>query len=123
MTIENTLNEIRSLKDNQLVTNKNILEQHSRGEDYFIPKLPDAVFFANSNKDISDVVKICEKNKTPVIPFGSGTSLEGHILPDKGGISIDLSNMKKILEINEEDLDCRVEAGVNRIQLNEYIKE
>ena len=103
MNIELTINEIKSLKDNQLSTNHNILEQHSRGEDYFIPQLPDAVFYPESNEDIIDVVKICYKNKTPVIPFGSGTSLEGHVLPVNGGISIDISNMKKILQVNSED--------------------
>ena len=123
MNIELTINEIKSLKDNQLSTNHNILEQHSRGEDYFIPKPPDAVFYPESNQDIIDVVKICYKNKTPLIPFGSGTSLEGHVLPINGGISIDISNMKKILEINSEDLDCRVQAGVSRVLLNEYIKD
>ena len=122
MNIKSTIEEIRSLKDNQIITNKNILKQHSRGEDYFLPKLPDAVFYPNSINDIKDVVKICAKNKTPIIPFGSGTSLEGHILPSKGGISINLSNMKKILEVNPDDLDCRVEAGVNRILLNENLK-
>ncbi len=123
MNIELTINEIKSLKNNQLSTNHNILEQHSRGEDYFIPKPPDAVFYPESNQDIIDVVKICYKNKTPLIPFGSGTSLEGHVLPINGGISIDISNMKKILEINSEDLDCRVQAGVSRVLLNDYIKD
>ena len=122
MNIKSTIEEIKLLKDNKLITNKNILEQHSKGEDYFLPKLPDAVFYPDSTKDVKDVVKICSKNRTPIIPFGSGTSLEGHILPINGGISIDLSNMKKILEINSDDLDCRVEAGVNRILLNENLK-
>ena len=63
MNIESTIKEIKSFKDNQLVTNRNILEQHSRGEDYYLPKLPDAVFYANSTKDVQDVVKICAKNK------------------------------------------------------------
>ena len=123
MNIELTINEIKSLKDNQLSTNPNILEQHSRGEDYYLPKLPDAVFFAYTTSDVQEVVKICSKNKTPITAFGSGTSLEGHVLPSKGGISIDLSNMKKILEINSEDLNCRVESGVNRILLNDNLKD
>ena len=123
MNIELTINEIKSLKDNQLSTNHNILEQHSRGEDYYLPKLPDAVFFANTTSDIQEVIKICAKNKTPVTAFGSGTSLEGHVLPSKGGITIDLSNMKKILEVNTDDLDCRVESGVNRILLNDNLKD
>lgn len=122
MNVNSTINEIKSIKDNKLSTNRNILEQHSRGEDYFLPQLPDAVFYAHSTNDVQDVVKICAKNKTPLIPFGSGTSLEGHILPVNGGISIDLSNMNKILEVNQSDLDCRVEAGVTRVLLNENIK-
>jgi len=123
MNFKKTINEIKSFKDNQILTNKSILEQHSRGEDYYIPKLPDAVFYANTTSDIQEVVKICARNKTPVIPFGSGTSLEGHVLPSKGGISINLSNMKKILQLNPQDLDCRVEAGVSRVLLNENIKD
>ena len=101
MNVISTINEIKLIKDNQLSTNRNILEQHSRGEDYFLPQLPDAVFYAHSTNDVKDVVKICAKNKTPIIPFGSGTSLEGHILPVNGGISIDLSNMNKIIEVNQ----------------------
>ena len=122
MSVISTINEIKLIKDNKLSTNRNILEQHSRGEDYFLPQLPDAVFYPHSTNDVQDVVKICAKNKTPIIPFGSGTSLEGHILPVNGGISIDLSNMNKIIEVNQSDLDCRVEAGVTRILLNENIK-
>ena len=122
MNVKDTISEIKALKDNQIITNKNVLEQHSRGEDYFLPKLPDAVFYANSTNDVSDVIKICAKNKTPVIPFGSGTSLEGHVSPDQGGISINLTNMNKIIETNEKDLDCRVQAGVSRILLNDNIK-
>ncbi|MBG76739.1 MAG: putative FAD-linked oxidoreductase [Alphaproteobacteria bacterium MarineAlpha5_Bin12] len=122
MSVKDTISEIKALKDNQIITNKNVLEQHSRGEDYFLPKLPDAVFYANSTNDVSDVIKICAKNKTPVVPFGSGTSLEGHVSPDQGGISINLTNMNKIIETNEKDLDCRVQAGVSRILLNDNIK-
>ena len=109
MNIETTIKEIKALKDNQLITNKNILEQHSRGEDYFLPKLPDGVFYANSTNDVSDVLKICHKNKTPVIPFGSGTSLEGHILPTKGGISIDLSSMKRFCFSNLNSIICSLQ--------------
>lgn len=122
MNIELTINEIKSLKNNQLSTNRNILEQHSRGEDYFIPKLPDAVFYPKSNQDIIDVVKICNKNKTPIIPFGSGTSLEGHVLPINGGITIDLRKMNNLIKINSQDLDCRVEAGITRKELENELK-
>ena len=84
------------------------------------PLPPDAVAFAQSTAEVAAIMRLAAKHGAPVVPFGTGTSLEGHVAALQGGISIDLGQMNKILAVNEADLDCRVEAGVTRKQLNEY---
>jgi D-lactate dehydrogenase (cytochrome) len=100
-----------------------IREQHGRDESAFttVPP-PAAVVFAESTQDVSDAIKLCAQYKVPVIPFGVGSSLEGHLLAVEGGISIDVSRMNKILSVNAEDLTVTVQAGVCRKALNEEIK-
>jgi D-lactate dehydrogenase (cytochrome) len=100
-----------------------IREQHGRDESAFttVPP-PAAVVFAESTQDVSDAVKLCAQYKVPVIPFGVGSSLEGHLLAVEGGISIDVGRMNKILSVNPEDLTVTVQAGVCRKALNEEIK-
>ncbi|MBS7808704.1 FAD-linked oxidase C-terminal domain-containing protein [Variovorax sp. PCZ-1] len=100
-----------------------IREQHGRDESAFttVPP-PAAVVFAENTQDVSDAVKLCAEHKVPVIPFGVGSSLEGHLLAVEGGISIDVSRMNKILSVNAEDLTVTVQAGVCRIALNNEIK-
>src|SRR5207244_1901192 len=89
---------------------------------YFPYALPDAVVFVKTTEEVRDVVNICRRHHVPMIAFGVGTSLEGHILAIAGGVSIDLSQMNQVLAVHEEDLDAVVQAGVTRKQLNEYIK-
>ena len=79
--------------------------------------------FVQSTEEVQGVVKVCAKHRVPVIPFGTGTSLEGHITAPFGGISIDLNGMNKVLEVHPEDLDCRVEAGVTRKALNTHLRD
>jgi D-lactate dehydrogenase (cytochrome) len=100
-----------------------IREQHGRDESAFtnVPP-PAAVVFAESTQDVSDAVRLASQYKIPVIPFGVGSSLEGHLLAVQGGISVDVSRMNKILSINAEDLTVTVQPGVTRKQLNEEIK-
>ena len=100
-----------------------IREQHGRDESAFttVPP-PAAVVFAESSQDVADALKLCAQYKVPVIPFGVGSSLEGHLLAVEGGISIDISRMNKILAINPEDLTVTVQAGVCRKALNDEIK-
>ncbi len=107
----------------RLSTAEAIRGQHGKGEDYFPSLPPDAVVFAESTEEVSDAVKICAEHKVPIIAFGTGTSLEGHVAALEGGVTIDLSRMNKVLEINAEDLDCRVQAGVTRKQLNEDLRD
>ena len=100
-----------------------IREQHGRDESAFttVPP-PAAVVFAECTQDVQDAVKLCAQHRVPVIPFGVGSSLEGHLLAVQGGISIDLTRMNKVLAINPEDLTVTVQPGVTRKQLNEEIK-
>jgi D-lactate dehydrogenase (cytochrome) len=100
-----------------------VREQHGRDESAFttVPP-PAAVVFAECTQDVADAVKLCAQHKVPVIPFGVGSSLEGHLLAVQGGISIDLTRMNKVLAINPEDLTVTVQPGVTRKQLNEEIK-
>ncbi|CAI8289186.1 MAG: putative FAD-linked oxidoreductase [Rhodospirillaceae bacterium] len=99
-----------------------ILERHGKDEAYHAGVPPEAVVFATSTEDVVEVVNPCRAHKAPLIPFGTGTSLEGHINAIRGGISLDLSLMTEVLEVNEEDLDCRVQAGVTRKALNEHLR-
>ena len=96
---------------------------YSHGEDVFDPVLSQAVVFPNSNEEISQIVKLCNHHKVPIVPFGTGTSLEGHVVGNEDGITLSLENMNKVLEINTEDFDCRVQAYVTRKQLNEDLKD
>ena len=99
-----------------------VREQHGKDESIFDVPPPSAVVFAESTKDVAAAVQMAAKHQTPVIPFGTGSSLEGHLLAVQGGISIDVSRMNKVLSINAEDLTITVQAGVTRKAVNEAIK-
>ena len=99
-----------------------VREHHGRDESSFAAPPPAGVLFAQSTQDVVDAVKLASEFAVPVIPFGVGTSLEGHLLAVQGGISIDVSSMNQVLAINAEDLTVTVEAGVTRKQLNEAVK-
>jgi len=125
MTRHNTALAVAALKDllgDRLSTGESIREIHGRDEAYSEPALPDAVAFPQSTDEVSAIVKICAQHKVPVVPFGIGTSLEGHVIPIHGGISVDTSRMNKILEIHESDLDAVVQPGVSRTQLNDELR-
>jgi D-lactate dehydrogenase (cytochrome) len=99
-----------------------VREQHGRDESSFQSPPPAAVVFAQSTQDVADAVTLASEYEVPVIPFGIGSSLEGHLLAVQGGISIDVSRMNKVLSVNAEDLTVTVQAGVTRKQLNEEVK-
>ncbi len=96
---------------------------HGRDESAFDPMLPDAVVFAHSTEEVAEVVKLCATHDVPVIPYGSGSSLEGHLLAIRGGISLDVSQMNQVIAVHAEDLTATVQAGVTRKQLNTGIKD
>src|SRR5437763_16046738 len=114
--------ELRALLGERVSTSAAVREHHGKDESYFPYALPDAVVFPHSMEEVRDIVDICRRHRVPMIPYGVGTSLEGHILAINGGVSLDLSQMNKVLAVHEEDLDAVVQAGVTRKQLNEYIK-
>lgn len=96
---------------------------HGKGEAWHAPQLPDCVCFPESTDEVSRIVKICAEHRIPVIPFGVGTSLEGHTIAPLGGVSIDLGRMNQVLQVHPADMDCRVQAGVTRKQLNQSIRD
>jgi D-lactate dehydrogenase (cytochrome) len=108
---------------NRLVTSQAVREQHGNVLTWIENQPPDAVVFPQSADDVQDAVRICVQHKVPIIPYGTGTSLEGHINAPQGGVSIDFRDMNRILEVHAEDLDCVVEPGVTRKQLNEYLRD
>ncbi len=114
--------ELRALLGDRLTTSRGVREHHGKDESYYPYAPPDAVAYAQTTEEVRDIVNICRRHKTPMIPFGVGTSLEGHILAIKGGVCIDMSQMNKVLAIHAEDLDCTVQAGVTRKQLNNEIR-
>ena len=119
---QSVLAELKALLGDRVSTSAAVREHHGKDESYFPYALPDAVVYVTTTEEVRDVVNICRRHGVPMIPYGVGTSLEGHILAVHGGVSIDLSRMNKVLAVHEEDLDAVVEAGVTRKQLNEYIK-
>jgi len=104
------------------VTGNAVRQQHSHGEGLADAGMPDVVVFPHSNDEVAAVVRLCRAVRVPVIPFGVGTSLEGHVAALYGGVCLDLSQMDRVLQVNAEDLDCRVQAGVTREQLNAELK-
>src|SRR5437868_3438620 len=117
------LASLRELLGVRLSTSAAVCAHHGKDESYHMPHAPDAVVFAHSTDEVSAIVKLCAEYKTPVIAFGAGTSLEGHVAALAGGISIDMSQMNRISRVNAEDLDATVEAGVTRKQLNEHLRD
>jgi D-lactate dehydrogenase (cytochrome) len=115
--------DIRILLGDRLSTAMIVREHHGKDQTWNPSAPPDAVAFVQSTEEVQAVVQSCAKHKIPVIPFGAGSSLEGHFTAPHGGISIDLSGMNKILEVNSEDMDVRVQAGVTRKQLNVELRD
>ena len=114
---------LKALLGDRLSVSAAVREQHGHDESYHATLPPDAVAFAQSTAEVADIMRLAARHGAPVVPFGTGTSLEGHVAAIQGGISIDLGQMNKIMAVNEADLDCRVEAGVTRKQLNEFIRD
>jgi len=120
--VSGLVQKLRGDYGERAVTAHAVREQHSHGEGLADAALPDVVVFPHSNDEVAAIVRLCHIARVPVIAFGVGTSLEGHVAALYGGVSVDLSQMNRLLEVNAEDLDCRVQAGVTREQLNTELK-
>ncbi len=117
------MQELTSLLSSRFSVSQSTRANYARGEDTYDPVLSQAVVFPESNEEVSGILKLCNDHKVPVVPFGTGTSLEGNVVGNDKGITISLEKMNKILEVNASDFDCRVQANVTREQLNEHLRE
>ena len=122
MKSESLQNDLKILLSERFSISSSVRNNYAGGEDVFDPVLPEAVVFPENNEEISTIVKLCNKYNTPIIAFGTGTSLEGNVVGNLNGITMSLEKMSKVISINEEDFDCRVQAYVTRKQLNEELK-
>jgi D-lactate dehydrogenase (cytochrome) len=107
----------------RITINAALRDHHSHGQDTQPPMQPDAVAFIETSEEAARLLGLCHAHSVPVVPFGAGTSLEGHVTPVRGGISLDLSRMTRIIEVSGPDMDCRVEAGVTRDMLNAHLRD
>ena len=115
--------ELKKIFNGRFSTSISTRTNYARGEDTYDPILSKAVIFPETNEEVSRILSICNKHKIPVVPFGTGTSLEGNVVGNEKGITISLEKMNKILSVNAEDFDCRVQACVTKEQLNDYLRE
>lgn len=122
MTSDSTLHLLATLLGDRLSVSKAERDNHGRSESHFPLTPPDAVAFPVSTEEVAEILRICAASNTPVVPWGAGTSLEGHALAIKGGICLDLSRMDRVIEVNAEDMDARVQPGVTREALNEELR-
>jgi D-lactate dehydrogenase (cytochrome) len=122
--VMNWINELKKrLPEGQVTDNPTVLEHHSKDESYHTPRLPDVVVFPRRREDVVEVVRFAGEREIPVVPFGIGSSLEGHVIPARGGISLDFQEMNQVLEVRPEDFLVRVQPGVTRTQLNKELKK
>ncbi|MCR9213139.1 MAG: FAD-binding protein [Proteobacteria bacterium] len=121
--LDQVIQKLTHLLGERCSTAAAVREQHGKDESWHFPEAPDVVCFARSTEEVSEIVKICAAHKVPIIPFGAGTSLEGHVTAVQGGVSLDLNEMNEILRVSPEDLDCTVQPGVRRKQLNEFLRD
>jgi D-lactate dehydrogenase (cytochrome) len=122
MSIEGVLNELRAALGDRVSAAEAVRHHHSRGESYHLPRPPDLVAFPQTTEEVRLIVSACARRGVPMIPFGAGTSLEGHVLALSGGVSIDLTRMSAVLRVSADDLDATVEAGVTHRQLNHHLR-
>jgi len=108
---------------NRVVTAQAVREQHGNTVTWLPNQPPDAVVFPQSTEEVQQIVRICAAHGMPIVPFGTGSSLEGHVNAPEGGVSLDFRDMNKVLAVHAEDLDCVIEPGVTRKALNEHLRD
>jgi len=120
--IGSVIGELRGILGDRVSTSDAVREHHSHGESWHAPGLPDVVVFPQSTEEVAGVVRVCAKHRRPIVPFGMGSSLEGHVNAIHGGVSIDMTRMTRVVRLSPEDLDITVEAGLTRLKLDAHLK-
>ena len=120
---EALISELESRLGDRFSTSPAVRDHHSRDESYHEPEAPDAVAFPESTEDVRAIVSVCARYRVPVISFGAGTSLEGHVMAHRGGLCLDMTRMNRVVRVSAEDMDATVEAGITRKQLNQALKD
>ncbi|MEP6355763.1 MAG: FAD-linked oxidase C-terminal domain-containing protein [Hyphomicrobiales bacterium] len=121
--VETAIDVLRQRFADRLSTAQSVREQHGHTTTFLSNQAPDAVIFVHSTQEVAEIVKTCGHYNVPVIAFGAGTSLEGHVNAPFGGICVDLSHMNEVIEVYPEDFDCTVQAGITRKELNIYLRD
>ncbi len=119
---EALVGELRGISGANVSTAAAVRDHHSRGESHHAAALPHAVAFPETNDDVQAIVRACARHRCPVVPFGAGSSLEGHVNPVHGGVSMDMSRMNRVLHVSADDLDATVQAGVTRKQFDKHLR-
>ena len=122
MTIQTAITALTTVLGDRLSLAKPDLEAHGTSETHFAPAPPDAVAYPVNTDEVSQIVKICNEHDCPVIAYGAGTSLEGHTLAVKGGVTIDMGRMNRLLAVNAEDMDVVIQSGLTREELNTELR-
>ena len=123
MSIETAVARLRKALGDKISTSDAVRSLHGQNEAHFAEALPDAVVFPASTDDVVTTVKICADEGCPIVPWGTGTSLEGHALAIRGGISLDFANMNQVLAVNPEDMDVVVQPGITREEVNTHLRD
>ncbi len=123
MAFDATITALKSEYGDRCATSDAVRDHHANGEAYHAPVRPDAVLFPGSTEEVAAIVKTCAAGNCPIVPFGTGTSLEGHVVPMRGGVTLDMSRMDSVLAVHPEDLDVVVQPGVTRRRLNEELRD
>ena len=121
--VEAVIAALAAMVGNRLVTSRAVREQHANTMTWLGNQPPDAVVFPHTTEEVQQIVRLCAAHRVPIIAFGTGTSLEGQVNAPRGGISLDFRDMNRVLAVHAEDLDCVIEPGVTRKQLNEYLHD
>jgi D-lactate dehydrogenase (cytochrome) len=121
--VQTAIGILRQRFGDRLQTGEAIRRQHGHTLTWIPNQPPDAVIWVETADEVLNIVQVAATHRVPIIPFGAGTSLEGHVNAPRGGLSIDFSRMNRVLAVNERDLDCRIEPGISRKQLNDHLRD
>jgi len=121
--VRDAIAELAAAFGNRLVTSRAVREQHANTTTWIAAEPADGVVFPQSTEDVQHIVRICARHRTPIIPFGTGTSFEGHVNAPLGGVCVAFRDMNRLLAVHAEDFDCVIEPGVTRKQLNDFLRD